>query len=223
MFGFGKDKKEEDKNTNYQPPTELPTPTAQADPAGGVSLTKGASTYLTKTALITITTTWNKGKDYDVMALVKYKDGHVETVCAVNNESPSTKDGAVKHRGDVGSTSDQPPTEVIEVRMNDAISEIVPFAYSAIENGAGSFKEYGVSVGVDNGAGSSVRIRAEEISSDRHRYTCAFARISNDENTQPPTVKIENIEQYSANHSEKRPAYVNGQLTMDAGVENKTK
>jgi uncharacterized protein involved in tellurium resistance len=182
----------------------------------GINLAKGQTAVVDKTGLIKITTTWQSDKDYDVMALVKYKDGHIETVCAVNNEKMQTNDGAVKHLGDIG-VGGGPGTEVIEVRLNDNIDEIVPFAYSAIENGSGSFREYGVSVAVDNGT-NGVDIGAADTSADGRCYTCAFARIKNGIN-----VSIENIEQYSARNSEKRPAFVNGALVMDAGPENHTK
>lgn len=183
----------------------------------GVNLTKGQKVSLEKSNLIKIITTWQADKDYDVMALVKYKDGHVETICAVNNEKLQTNDGTVKHLGDIG-VGGGPGTEVIEVRMNDQIDEIVPFAYSAIENGAGSFREYGVSVAVDNGSSDAVHINAADTSADSNRYTCAFARIVNGS-----TISIENIEMYSARNSEKRPALVNGAVVMDAGPENHTK
>jgi len=181
----------------------------------GLNLTKGQSIQLDKTPLIKIVTTWRADKDYDVMALVKYKDGHVETVCAVNNEKMQTSDGAVKHLGDI---KDAGGTEIIEVRMNDQIEEIVPFAYSARENGTGSFKQYGVSVAVDNGSSEAVRIDAADTSADSTRYTCAFARIINGSD-----ISIENIEMYSARGSEYRPAFVNGVVTMDAGPENRFK
>lgn len=186
-----------------------------SEPKSGVNLTKGQSINLNKTSLIKIITSWAaKDKDYDVMALVRYKDGHVETVCAVNNECVQTADGAVKHLGDIG-VGGQAGTEIIEVVLNDNIEEIVPFAYSALENGPGSFKQYGVSLAVDNGSQDAVNIDAADTSPDTSRYTCAFASIKNG-----PTISIENIEQYSRNGSEKRPAFVNGALKMDAGPEN---
>lgn len=199
MFGFG-NKKEE--------PTQ---------PKAGVNLTKGQTVSLDKTPLIKVTTTWQANKDYDVMALVKYKDGHIETVSAVNNEKLQTNDGAVKHLGDVG-VGGGAGTEIIEVRLNDNIQEIVPFAYSARENGSGSFRQYGVSVAVDNGSDEAVNINAADTSSDSNRYTCAFARIING-----ASVSIENIEMYSAGGSERRPAFVNGVVTMDAGSVNQFK
>jgi uncharacterized protein involved in tellurium resistance len=183
----------------------------------GISLTKGQKVSLDKTPLIKIIATWQANKDYDVMALVKYKDGHVETVCAVNNENMQTADSAVKHMGDIG-VGGGAGTEIIEVRLNDSIDEIVPFAYSARENGAGSFRQYGVSVAVDNGSSDAVNISAADTSPDSTRYTCAFARIING-----PTVSIENVEMYSRPGSEKRPAFVNGVVTMDAGITNQFK
>lgn len=190
---------------------------APAVPVKGVSLTKGQTVSLNKSSLIKVVTTWQANKDYDVMALVKYKDGHVEVISAVNNENPTSSDGAVKHLGDVG-VGGGPGTEIIEVRMNDNIDEIVPFAYSAMSNGPGSFRQYGVSVAVDNGSEEAVNISAADTSADSNRYTCAFAKIKNG-----TTVSIENIEMYSARGSENRPAFVNGVVTMDAGSRNQTK
>ena len=54
------------------------------------------------------TCTWPRATDYDIFALVRYRDGHDETVSTFGTEEVRTdfqlvtKDGAVRHSGDVG-------------------------------------------------------------------------------------------------------------------------
>lgn len=199
MFGF---------NSNKETPTNK-------NMAGALSLSKGNSLKITKTPLIKVTVSWvDPQKDYDLMALVLYKDGRVNVI---SYKQLSTADGAVKHLGDVGATSGD-KTETIEIRMNDSIDRVAPFAYSAIENGQGSFREYGVSVVISNDTDQPVGIQANDSSPDRNRYTLCFGEIINGDQ-----VTIQSLELYSRNHSEHQPDYVNGKLTMDAGNENTTK
>lgn len=198
MFRFGSSK-EKPVNSNLQ---------------GAVSLGKGEKISLEKTPLIKVICSWTDSrKDYDLMALVLYKNG---TTRLVSYKNLMTEDGAVKHLGDVGATTGN-KIETVEVRLADVenVDRIAFFAYSARENGSGSFREYGVSVLIDNGQDQPVGIQADEASSDRNRYTLCFGEIVNGDK-----VSVESLESYSKNHSEKQPAYVDGKLVMDKGPEN---
>lgn len=202
MFGFNSNKKSNAKPVNKHLEK-------------AVALTKGSSLKITKTPLIKITASWtDPDKDYDLMALVLYKNG---TAHLVSYKKLATDDGAVKHLGDVGATNSD-KTETIEIRLNDDIDRIAPFAYSAIENGAGSFREYGVSVLIDNEQDQPIGIQADEASADSNRYTLCFGEIVNGEK-----ISVEALELYSANHSERQPAYISGHVKMDAGPENSAK
>lgn len=183
--------------------------------AGALSITKGDKLTITKTDVIKVTASWtDPTKDYDLMALVLYHNGVTRVVW---HKELQTEDGAVKHLGDVGATAGD-KTETLEIRMANNVARVAVFAYSAIENGAGSFREYGVSVLIDNGKDQPVGIQAAEASSDRNRYTLCFGEVVNGD-----SVTIEAHELYSKNGSERQPAYVNGKLTMDAGILNTTK
>lgn len=185
--------------------------------AGAVNLSKGSSITLDKTPVITAQASWtDPNKDYDLMAVVLYRNG-VQRV--VSYKELQTEDGVVKHLGDVGASAGD-KTETIEIRLEGvaSVDRIALFAYSARENGAGSFREYGVSVVFNNGKDQPVGIQADEASPDRNRYTLCFGEVVNGDK-----ITINALELYSKNHSEKQPAYVNGKLTMDAGAENNFK
>ncbi len=216
---FGKKKQGEDP---APPVAESATASAPAAPAapGRVNLTKGGAVNLTKTASMSATCSWPTQTDYDVYALVEYVDGHVETVSTFGTSkdasfSLSSSDGAVRHTGDVQRGDGSMGTETIEISLNDQIAAVVPVVYSAQSNGAGSFRKYGVSMALDNGAGEQVVISASEASSDRTVYTCVPGIIRNGDQ-----VRVEALELYSKKRSEKRPVLQGGQVVMDAGPRN---
>ena len=75
---------------------------------GTINLRKGEQVTITRTPLIVTTCTWPRATDYDIFALVRYRDGHTETVSTFGTAGrehdfrPATADGAVRHGGDVG-------------------------------------------------------------------------------------------------------------------------
>ncbi|WP_395727749.1 TerD family protein [Nakamurella sp.] len=212
---------------------------------GTINLRKGEQVTITRTPLIVATCTWPRATDYDIFALVRYRDGHTETVSTFGTAEhqhefrAATADGAVRHGGDVGRapTAGKPrgwrrkPSpagppgvgrESIEITLNPQIVAVVPVVYSAQSNGDGSFRRYQVSMSIDNGSaehggGDTVTIDATDASDDDAVYSCVPGIIIND----PDGVRIQFLELYSRPASENRPV-VGGDLIvkMDAGPVN---
>ncbi|MGW8431494.1 hypothetical protein ACWGJ9_10425 [Curtobacterium citreum] len=218
MFGFGKKS------------TETPAATSAAvtdlgTAHGRISLEKRQVISLTKTPKITVTISWPDTTDYDVYALVQYKDGHVETVAQFGTKDDRkftavTKDGAVKHLGDVvrggGTGKKGIADEIIEIALNPNIVRVVPVAYSAQSNGTGSFRRYKVTMTIDNGAGDIVVIDAKDADKNDRVYSCVPGVITNGDQ-----VRIEKLEAYSAPGSERRPTLTTtGDVRMDTGATN---
>lgn len=218
MFGFGK-KSTETPATTSAAVTDLGTA------HGRISLEKRQVISLTKTPKITVTISWPDTTDYDVLALVHYKDGHSETVSQFGTKddrkfTATTKDGAVKHLGDVvrggGTGKKGIADEIIEIALNPNIVSVVPVAYSAQSNGTGSFRRYKVTMTIDNGAGDIIVIDAKDADNNDRVYSCVPGVITNGDQ-----VRIEKLEAYSAPGSERRPTITaTGEIRMDAGPVN---
>ena len=211
---------------------------------GTINLRKGEQVTITRTPLIVATCTWPRATDYDIFALVRYRDGRTETVStfgtadAPHDIRPSTADGAVRHGGDVGRTQVAKPRgwrrkaapdagpdlgrESVEITLNPQIAAVVPVVYSAQSNGTGSFRRYQVSMSIDNGAaeqggGDTVTIDAAGASADDTVFSCVPGIIIND----PDGVRIQFLELYSAPGSEHRPVVGSDLIVkMDAGPLN---
>ena len=212
---------------------------------GTINLRKGEQVTITRTPLIVATCTWPRATDYDIFALVRYRDGHTETVSTFGTAGrehdfrPATADGAVRHGGDVGraeatakprgwrrkaapATAPEVGRETIEITLNPQIVAVVPVVYSAQSNGDGSFRRYQVSMSIDNGSaehggGDTVTIDATDASDNDAIFSCVPGIIIND----PDGVRIQFLELYSRPESESRPV-VGGDLIvkMDAGPVN---
>lgn len=212
---------------------------------GTINLRKGEQVTISRTPLIVATCTWPRATDYDIFALVRYRDGHTETVSTFGTAErqhdfrAATADGAVRHGGDVGrapaaskprgwrrkpapSTAPEVGRESIEITLNPQIAAVVPVVYSAQSNGDGSFRRYQVSMAIDNGSaehggGDTVTIDATDASDNDAIYSCVPGIIIND----PDGVRIQFLELYSRPESEHRPV-VGGDLIvkMDAGPVN---
>ncbi|WP_146361894.1 hypothetical protein [Arthrobacter yangruifuii] len=189
--------------------------------AGTISLEKGNRVTIAKTPIITARCEWSSNTDYDLYALVILRDG-TELVCSTFGSeaqpvpTPELLDGAVRHLGDVGRGQNGKAQETIEIRLTDQIEAVVPIAYSAQSNGMGSFRKYGVSLGIDNGSGTSVTIDSANASKRMSVFTVAIGVIRNTADG----VVVESLETYSKSLSEFRPAWQNGQVVMDAGSKN---
>lgn len=190
---------------------------------GKLSLKKGEGPVLmTKTGLITARVSWRSGTDYDVYALVLMRGGQQVDVATFDATGiparPEFK--GIRHLGDVVAGSTEEQEEIIEIRLTPEVLAVVPVAYSAISNGGGSFRRYHVSLEIDNGAGTTITIPAENASTDDAVYTCVPGLIRNGEDG----VIVEPLEQYSERGSERRPVVelIDGDISvvMDAGPAN---
>lgn len=212
-MGFGFRKKQD----------EAPTATATATPAsqsGSISLKKGEKVSLTKTpsASITVENGWTaRNKDYDLKALVRYHDGRQVYVGAANSdELLVTPEGSVRHSGDAQRAGE---LEKITISWHPDIASVALSSYSALENGTGSFRQYGVFVNILNGP-QVVGIKAADASADGNSYTLCFGEVI----FQPDrSFEVVNLELYSARNSERRIAYRGDRVVMDAGPEGKHK
>jgi len=228
-----------------QPGPVLPSPTGKVDlgkRSGAINLTKGQRVAIDSSELIVASISWPPATDYDVYALIRYRDGRTETVSAFGTQqnpqfSLTSSDGAVRHAGDVGRADQHRlsrkekkamaaqgvpaagavAVERIEIRPHAGIQAIVPVAYSAQSNGTGSFRRYRVSMSIDNGRGTTVRIDAPNADDNDLIYSCVPGIIL----TTDQGVVIDSLEQYSQPTSERRPVIgPDLQVTMDAGDTN---
>lgn len=227
IFGFGK---KNDAPAASAAPVATPVAAPTAPVSGGldlgkksgvITLDKGARVTIEKTPVITAKCEWSSNTDYDLYALVLLKDGRELVVSTFGSQAqieptPNVLNGAVRHLGDVGRGAAGKAQETIEIRLTDEIAAVVPVAYSAQSNGSGSFRRYQVSLGLDNGQGTSVTIDSKNASKDDGIYTVAIGIIRNTADG----VVVESLEAYSKRGSENRPAFKNGQLVMDAGARN---
>lgn len=201
---------------------------------GAISLDKGQRVTIEKTRGITASVTFSRETDYDVYAVILDKSGK-QYVCSTfgSDAQPNPTDNVlgVRHLGDVvrGGASDR-NVETLEVTLSDEVDQIAVVAYSAQSNGTGSFKNYRVSMTVDNGQGTTVTVDADQANDNAMVYTCVPAIIRNTDDG----VVIERVEMYSAPSSENRPAFqvakkgifnknTQATLVMDAGSKNKYK
>ncbi len=196
-----------------EPPA--PSPVAQPVKLEKISLKKGERVSLRKSSGIPIIVEngWNaKGKDYDLKALVRYRNGDLVYVGAANaDEVLATPEGAVCHGGDVKNPGD---LEQINISWHKDIASVAVSSYSARENGLGSFFEYGVYVRIKNGE-QTIEIPAYNASAEPTSYTLCFGEIIY--GTQPDSFEVSALEMYSKPCSEKRIGYCGETVQMDIG------
>lgn len=227
----------------YPPPTApgYPQPNApghsQSPPPGvnfskgAVTLTKGAGpVMLEKAPLVRLRVAWASGADYEAYALVVLSDGkvvHVATFPAAGIPAAPQYGDLVRHLGDRGRGDVQrgggQTEEIIEVRLAPEIVAVVPVAYSAINNGTGSFHKYRVTLSIESGA-DSVSIPADQAKKSSWIFTCVPGIVYN----RPEGVLIERLELYSRRFSEHRPAVTlqpdgRVEVRMDKGPVNQFK
>lgn len=188
--------------------------------AGTINLSKGTSVKLEKTGSgIVATNGWTaEGKDYDLKALVRYHDGRppIYVGAANRDEVMSTPEGAVVHGGDMTEPGE---LERITITWHTDIASVALSSYSAIENGAGSFQQYGVFVNLDHG-GQVYGISAADASAHVNSYTCCFGEIIFNPDG---SFTVSNLEMYSKPRSENRIGYHGNVVVMDAGPRGQTK
>ncbi|MDR1314010.1 MAG: TerD family protein [Deltaproteobacteria bacterium] len=203
------------------PPPEPPKPSGTPVRLGKISLAKGERVSLSKSGgdPVVVECGWTAaGKDYDLKALVRYRDGKLMYVgAAAADELIQTPEGAVRHSGDVKAPGE---LERLFVRWSPSIASVAISSYSAIENGTGSFKGYGVFVRVIS-RDQTVEIKAEQASGVFNSYTLCFGEISFGE--AEGELEVSNLEMYSAPNSERRVGYRGGKVMMDTGPVGETK
>lgn len=194
---------------------------AEKNASGKVSLTKGKKVTLEKNqgSEIIIENGWAAyDKDYDLKALVRYRDGRTVYVGAANaDEVLRTPEGAVRHGGDVLRAGE---LERIYIKWDPSIASIAVSSYSALENGAGSFSRYGVFVRIINGS-QVVEIPAKDTSANDLSFTLCFGEILFGQ--VPGSMQVVALEMYSAPKSENRVGYAGPYLFMDIGPMGKPK
>ncbi|WP_280398743.1 TerD family protein [Nocardia carnea] len=198
---------------------------------GAVTLTKGASAVLLeKATMVRLRVAWASGTDYEAYALVVLGSGevvHVATFPAAGIPANPRFRDLVRHlgdrgRGDVRRGGGQ-TEEIIEVRLAPEIVAVVPVAYSAINNGTGSFHKYRVTLSIESGA-DTVTIPADQAKKSSWIFTCVPGIVYN----RPEGVLVERLELYSRRFSEHRPAVTlqpDGRvdIRMDKGPVNQFK
>lgn len=219
-------------------PVRLTPPTCPPVPLGKVALTKAGQATINMrkddpSLVVTATLEWNGGSaarrqagaDLDLYAL--FVPGSLVTALG---KRPNKSDQVVYYR-QLGSPfappyialdgdSRVPGRETITIRRPDLQGYVLLCAYSAVENGTGSFKSYGARAVITDGRGSTVTV---PLFNNRNlSYWVAIALI---DFTVPGGAQIRHVEKYSGNHVEARPTlYSNGNFRMSTGkVEFKTR
>lgn len=217
-------------------PQPAPAPISMAkEPLGRVDLAKGGSATISldksdRSITVTASLVWDggdksrrkSGADLDLYALFVPKAG----VSAKKADS----DGVIYYR-DLGTTtsapyirldgdSREPGRETVRITRPDEQGYVLICAYSAVENGFGSFKSYGAHAEVTDGQGSTVNVPL--FNNKRAVFWVAIALV---DFTDPEGVAIRHVEKYSKLMSERRPMlYTDGTFAMDSGpVEFKTR
>jgi tellurium resistance protein TerD len=202
-------------------PKSPPKPEPTLRQPSKITLSKGQKISLSKNAApeIVIENGWTaQYKDYDLKALVRYRDGRLVYIGAANaDESLASSEGAVRHGGDVRAPGE---LEKIVVKWHPDIASVAVSSYSALENGAGSFREYGVFVRITNGS-QVVEIPARSASAESHSYTLCFGELLFGQ--EPGAIEATNLEMYSAPGSENRIGYQGSKVVMDLGPVGRTK
>ncbi|WP_207944927.1 hypothetical protein, partial [Actinomadura rubrisoli] len=196
-----------------------------------ISLDKGDTT-----ATVTATLEWDGGSDdrremgadLDLYAL--YVPAHqVEAAGAgplakkgKKGKRRTETDGTVYYR-DLGSLTAPPflqldgdakvpGRETIRITRPDQQGYVLICAYSAVENGAGSFKSYGAHAMVTDGRGSTVTV---PLFNDRpSSYWVAITLV---DFTAPGGVEIRHVERYSSGGEARPLLYADGSFEMDMG------
>lgn len=203
------------------PKSTKPIPAPALTAPMKISLKKGEKVSLAKNdgAPIIIENGWTaQGKDYDLKALVRYRNGKLIYVGAANSdEALQTPEGAIKHGGDIKHPGE---LEHISISWHRDIASVAVSSYSALENGAGSFHEYGVFVRIKNGK-QTIEISAANASADRKSYTLCFGEILY--GVEPNSFEVSALEMYSRPSSENRIGYTGSKVVMDIGPTGQTK
>ncbi|QNN98385.1 tellurium resistance protein D family protein [Streptomyces phage LilMartin] len=205
------------KKNDVAPVTQAAAPAVST---GKMSLTKGGSSAfsLEKGTKVTATLEWDggsasrrsKGADLELYALYVTKDKA--------NRMRKDAGGAVywnnlvadgiRHHGD----SLVPGKETVTIENPGNIGYVLIVAYSAVSNGAGSFKSYGAKAVVTDGKGQTVT--APLYNNNHGSYWVAIALV---DFTTEGQVSIKHVEDYSRGGEARPVLYSDGTHKMDVG------
>ncbi|MEV0359486.1 TerD family protein [Nocardia sp. NPDC050697] len=214
----------DDPGTPAPPAPPPPPPVAAPAPnltKRSITIKNSAPVLLRKAPVVRLRVAWTSGTDYEAYALVVLTDGTVVHVATFDAQgipaNPQFKD-LVRHLGDRGrgdvNRGGGSTEEIIEVRFAPEIAAVVPVAYSAINNGTGSFHKYRVTLAIDSGGEEEVTIPADQAKKSSWIFTCVPGIVYN----RPDGVLVERLELYSRRMSEHRPKAI---LHPDGRVEVK--
>jgi hypothetical protein len=178
-------------------------------PVGAVRLTLGGAAEIpTGSSKLTASLEWTKvRKDLDLYAL--YIDARGKPgVCYYRRQ------GSRKKAPHVCLVSgDSRGAEVIEIGRPDKLRYVLLCAYSAFENGVGSFRSFSASAEVDDNAGSVVTVPLYHDNMFSYWVAIALVDLS-----RPGRAVVSQVETYSRPKSERRPVlYRDGTFAMDRG------
>nr|WP_242900878.1 TerD family protein [Actinomadura terrae] len=213
------------------PPAAAPL-APPAPPLGKITLKKAGKAAISldkrdTTATITATLEWDggskrrrsKGADLDLYAL--YVPAHLVAPAKLA-KGRKESDGVVYYRA-LGSLVSQPfvqldgdakipGRETIRITRPDQQGYVLLCAYSAVENGAGSFKSYGARAVVTDGRGSTVTVPL--FNDNPGSYWVAIALV---DFTVPGGFEIRHVERYSEGGEARPMLYTDGTFEMDEG------
>lgn len=198
------------------------------EPLGRVDLAKGGRATISmdkgdRSVTVTASLVWDggdaarrkTGADLDLYALfvprsqVGPRKGGGDGVVYYRELGSLTGAPYIRLDGD----SRVPGRETVEITRPDEQGYVLICAYSAVENGFGSFKSYGARAEVTDGQGSTVTVPL--FNSKRAVFWVAIALV---DFTDPEGVSIQHVEKYSKLMQERRPMlYSDGTFEMGAG------
>lgn len=216
VFGFGKKNK-----------IQGPVATADVDAfiganvaaVGKVSLAKGTSSIisLAKGAKVTASLKWNggsavrrsKGADLELYALYVTKEQA--------SKLSKSQGGAVywnnlsvdgmRHHGD----SLVAGTETVTIDSPEKFDYVLIVAYSAVNNGTGSFKSFGAKAVVSDGTST---VEVPLYNKNHYSYWVAIALVDLKDSA---NIKISHVETYSKGGENRPVLYSDGSFQMDIG------
>ena len=148
----------------------------------------------------------SKGADLELYALWADRAGKTGVVY-YRDLGSLTGAPYVKHAGD----STTPGRETVQITRPDHLAHVAICSYSAVSNGAGSFKSYGAKAVVDDGNGSQITV---PLFNDSERYWVCIATIS----FTVDGAVIRQVEDYGNKTTEDRPLlHPDGRVEMGAG------
>lgn len=209
-------------------PAPVPAPAAAAPPSlvkpplGRISLAKKGETTIpidfAKDSLQALTFTvhldWDggsaqrreEGADLDLYALYVLDDGTIGTEY-YRTLSDATRQPFVRLSAD----AQAPGREAVTITHPERVAHVAICAYSALENGAGSFRSYGAKAIIDDGRGSVVTV---PLFDDSERYWVHITTVS----FGPAGARIVQAEDYGKKTTESRPVIKrDGSVKMGAG------